>query len=225
LGSEYEQRTGTDTVVAVRWEKDTGMVVAWASREVLVMVRTADPGVSRVPSKTKNRCIRRFFVWYTNYMQEQNIEKATFAAGCFWGVEEAFRKTSGVIDVVVGYSGGDVEQPTYEIVCTDTTGHAEAVQVTFDSQVVSYPELLKVFLSIHDPTQKDGQGLDVGRQYRSAIFYHSEAQKIEAERALTEFQKNSVRTVVTEVVPDCPFWPAEEYHQQYIEKRAGKASR
>ena len=155
-------------------------------------------------------------------MKEQTTQLATFAAGCFWGVEEAFRKVPGVIDVVVGYTGGDVEQPTYEMVCTDTTGHAEAVKVTFDPSRVTYAELLLTFLSMHDPTQRDGQGLDMGRQYRSAVFYHSHTQRDDAEQALKEYQKGTMRTVVTEMVPAQVFWPAEEYHQRYIEKHTGK---
>ncbi len=155
-------------------------------------------------------------------MNKDLYETATFAAGCFWGVEEAFRKVPGVIDVVVGYTGGDVEQPTYEMVCTDTTGHAEAVCVTFDPSRVTYAELLRTFLSIHDPTQKDGQGLDMGRQYRSAIFYHTPNQKQEAQLALEEYQRSTKRTVVTEVAPVDTFWPAEEYHQRYIEKHTSR---
>ncbi len=155
-------------------------------------------------------------------MNKDLYETATFAAGCFWGVEEAFRKVPGVIDVVVGYTGGDVEQPTYEMVCTDTTGHAESVCVTFDPSRVTYAELLRTFLSIHDPTQKDGQGLDMGRQYRSAIFYHTPNQKQEAQLALEEYQRSTKRTVVTEVAPVDTFWPAEEYHQRYIEKHTSR---
>lgn len=139
---------------------------------------------------------------------------ATFAAGCFWGVEAAFRRLPGVTDVVVGYTGGTVENPTYEMVCTGKTGHAEAVRVTYDPSKVSYEELLSFFFSIHDPTTKNRQGPDVGSQYRSAIFYHTPEQ----EKAARAFIKGKI---VTEVVPAGPFYKAEEYHQRYHQKHGG----
>jgi peptide-methionine (S)-S-oxide reductase len=148
-------------------------------------------------------------------------ELATFGAGCFWGVEIAFRQIPGVLDALAGYSGGTMPNPTYEDVCSDRTGHAEVVQVTFDPSRVSYDRLLDVFFSSHDPTQLNRQGPDVGRQYRSAIFYHSEAQREAAEAAKRKWEASGrwKRPVVTEISPAGPFWKAEEYHQRYLEKR------
>jgi peptide-methionine (S)-S-oxide reductase len=147
------------------------------------------------------------------------MEKATFGAGCFWGVEEAFRRLAGVKDTAVGYMGGSLKNPTYQDVCTDRTGHAEVVEVDFDPAVVSYHDLLNVFWENHDPTTKNRQGPDVGAQYRSAIFFHSPEQEAEAKRSRDEAQKNFKRPIVTEIVPAGDFWRAEEYHQQYLEKR------
>jgi peptide-methionine (S)-S-oxide reductase len=148
-----------------------------------------------------------------------NIEEATFAAGCFWQVEIDFANTPGVLSTEVGYTGGTTESPSYEQVCTGTTGHAEAVHLTFDPERVSYAELADKFFSLHDPTQLNRQGPDFGHQYRSAIFFHSPEQEREAiaakERAGTELR----RPVVTEIVPAGPFWRAEDYHQRYLEKR------
>ena len=148
-------------------------------------------------------------------------EKATFGAGCFWGVESAFRKTKGVVSTQVGYSGGSFKDPTYEDVCTDGTGHAEVVQVEYDPAQVSYEELLALFWRIHDPTTPNQQGPDVGTQYRSAIFYHSPEQKAAAEASKEKLQKSGryKKPVVTEITPAPEFYPAEEYHQQYFEKR------
>jgi peptide-methionine (S)-S-oxide reductase len=149
------------------------------------------------------------------------MEKATFGAGCFWGVEATFRQIEGVTATAVGYSGGTTENPTYEQVCTDRTGHAEVVQVEYDPARVSYGALLDVFWDAHDPTTLNRQGPDVGRQYRSAIFYHSEQQKAAAEASKQE-QDASGRfrsPIVTRIEPAGPFWGAEEYHQQYLEKR------
>ena len=148
-------------------------------------------------------------------------EKATFAAGCFWGVEAAFRQVPGVVDAAVGYTGGTLENPTYEDVCTDRTGHAEAVEVEFDPQKVSYDRLLDVFWENHDPTTKNRQGPDVGTQYRSAIFYH-DAEQERVARDSKERQEKSGRfrrPIVTEIVPAKQFWRGEEYHQRYLEKR------
>jgi peptide-methionine (S)-S-oxide reductase len=142
-------------------------------------------------------------------------DTATFAAGCFWGVEAVFRAIPGVGGTRVGYTGGATVEPTYEDVCTDSTGHAEAVEVTYDPARVSYDDLLKVFFENHDPTTKDRQGGDVGSQYRSVIFYHSPAQRSAAEQA----KARDPRPVVTEIIPAVVFHPAEEYHQRYLEKR------
>lgn len=147
------------------------------------------------------------------------MEKATFGAGCFWGVEEAFRRLAGVKDTAVGYEGGSLNNPTYHDVCTDRTGHAEVVEVDFDPAVISYHDLLNVFWENHDPTTKNRQGPDVGAQYRSAIFFHSPEQEAEAKKSREEAQKRFKRPIVTEIVPATDFWRAEEYHQQYLEKR------
>jgi len=148
-------------------------------------------------------------------------ETATFAAGCFWGVEAAFRQIKGVKATSVGYTGGHLEHPTYEDVCTDRTGHAEAVQVQYDPTVVTYEQLLKVFWENHDPTTVNRQGPDEGTQYRSAIFYHTPEQKAAAESAKQALAASGKyrRQIVTEIVPAEVFWKAEDYHQQYLEKR------
>jgi peptide-methionine (S)-S-oxide reductase len=150
---------------------------------------------------------------------------ATFGAGCFWGVEEAFRKTPGVTETAVGYMGGSLENPTYQAVCTDRTGHAEVVQVQFDPKQVSYEQLLEIFWGLHDPTTKNRQGPDVGTQYRSAVFYHDEEQKRTAAalRERLDASGRFRRPIVTEITPASTFWPAEEYHQQYIQKRGGSS--
>ena len=144
-------------------------------------------------------------------------ETATFAAGCFWGVEEKFGRLPGVLETVVGYTGGRTENPTYEQVCADTTGHAEAVRVTFDPARISYAGLVRAFFSFHDPTQLNRQGPDVGRQYRSAVFYHTEEQRKQAEEIKAEIDRSGrlPGRLVTEIVPAGPFTRAEEYHQKY----------
>ena len=146
--------------------------------------------------------------------------KATFGAGCFWHVEDLLRKTKGVKSTQVGYIGGKLAHPTYEEVCTDTTGHAEAVQVEYDPNEISYYELLQVFWSNHDPTSLNRQGPDVGNQYRSAIFFHDEEQKKIAQKSKEELEKSGKfqKRIVTEIVPAPEFYKAEEYHQQYFQK-------
>jgi peptide-methionine (S)-S-oxide reductase len=148
-------------------------------------------------------------------------EKATFGAGCFWGVEAAFRQVPGVVDAAVGYEGGTMPNPTYRDVCTDETGHAEVVEVTFDPARVSYDQLLEVFWANHDPTQKNRQGPDVGTQYRSAIFFHSPAQRDAAIASRERLEKSGKlrRPIATEITPASTFWRAEDYHQRYLEKR------
>jgi peptide-methionine (S)-S-oxide reductase len=146
------------------------------------------------------------------------MHKATFGAGCFWGVEASFQKIKGVISTTVGYMGGKTKNPTYEQVCTDKTGHAEVVQITYDPSVVSYEKLLDVFWDIHDPTQKNRQGPDVGTQYRSVIFYHSEEQKKIAEDLKQKQTNRYKKEIVTEIIPAKEFYPAEDYHQKYLQK-------
>ena len=146
-------------------------------------------------------------------------EIATFGAGCFWGVEAAFRRIEGVTSTAVGYAGGSVPNPTYEQVCSHATGHAEVVEVTFDPERVPYEQLLAVFWAEHDPTQLNRQGPDVGSQYRSAIFVHDAEQRAAAEASRDRVQERISRPVVTQIEDAPPFWGAEDYHQQYLEKR------
>jgi peptide-methionine (S)-S-oxide reductase len=148
-------------------------------------------------------------------------ELATFGAGCFWGVEVAFRNTSGVKDAVVGYLGGTMANPSYKDVCTGRTGHAEVVQVTYDPSEATYDQLLDVFWKNHDPTTLNGQGPDVGTQYRSAIFYHTPEQKRSAEKSKAELEKSGRfrKPIVTEITSASTFYLAEDYHQRYLEKR------
>jgi len=155
----------------------------------------------------------------------EKTETATFGAGCFWHVEDAFRHVEGVIDSTVGYTGGQTEYPTYKEVCTDRTGHAEVVQILYDPSLVSYSELLEVFWTIHDPTTLNRQGRDIGKQYRSAIFYHNENQRTlaEASRSELEISKQFDKPIVTEITSASTFYPAEEYHQQYFEKMGIKS--
>jgi peptide-methionine (S)-S-oxide reductase len=150
-------------------------------------------------------------------------KKATFGAGCFWGVEAAFRQIDGVTGTRVGYSGGQLENPTYEDVCSHTTGHAEVVEVAYDPEQVSYDQLLDVFWHKHDPTQLNRQGWDIGDNYRSVIFFHDDDQREAAERSKAHEQANWSKPIVTQVEPAQTFWEAEDYHQQYLEKR-GRSS-
>ena len=150
-------------------------------------------------------------------------KKASFAAGCFWGVEARFREIEGVLDAVVGYMGGETDHPTYRDVCSGRTGHAEAVQLEFDEEQVSYQDLLDAFFSMHNPTTLNRQGPDHGSQYRSAVFWHDEGQRDEAEQKVIEVSASGAwnNPVVTEVTRAGTFWPAEEYHQRYLEKNGG----
>lgn len=149
------------------------------------------------------------------------MEIATFGAGCFWGVEAAFRDVEGVASTRVGYAGGSFDNPTYRDVCSGRTGHAESVEVTYDPAQVSYDQLLNVFWEVHDPTTLNRQGPDVGSQYRSAIFFHSPEQEAGARASKEKLQRSDKhsREIVTEIMPAAQFWPAEDYHQQYFEKR------
>jgi peptide-methionine (S)-S-oxide reductase len=151
----------------------------------------------------------------------EGLQRATFAAGCFWGVEAAFREIEGVVRTRVGYTGGRTVDPTYEQVCSDTTGHAEAIEVWFDPALVGYDELLSVFWSIHDPTTPNRQGWDFGSQYRSAIFFHDADQEKLAIASREKRQAGVARPIVTEIVPAPAFYEAEDYHQRYFEQHGG----
>lgn len=151
------------------------------------------------------------------------MKLATFAAGCFWGVEEEFLSSGRVISTKVGYTGGHTDAPTYRQVCSGTTGHAEAVQVSYDPNTTNYKDLLGIFWRVHDPTTVNRQGLDIGSQYRSVIFYHDEAQKGEAEMDMADHQRQLKSKIVTQLLPATTFYPAEEYHQQYVRKNGGAA--
>lgn len=156
-------------------------------------------------------------------MYENNLERATFAAGCFWGVEDAFLKMKGVKSTRVGYTGGNFPDPSYEDVCTDRTGHAEAIELEFDPNEISYKELLDFFWSIHNPTTKNRQGPDIGSQYRSTIFYHNPEQENIARKSKQQLDdSNSLQNkIVTEIVPAATFYQAEDYHQKYYQKIGG----
>ena len=151
-------------------------------------------------------------------MEGKELETATLAAGCFWCVEAVFDDLKGVEDVVSGYSGGHTENPTYQEVCSETTGHAEVVQIRFDPGELSYEDLLRVYFTVHDPTQMNRQGNDIGTSYRSAIFYHTEAQRASAEKIIKEISDEGIydNPIVTDVTPFDKFWPAENYHQEYF---------
>lgn len=156
-------------------------------------------------------------------MYENNLERATFAAGCFWGVEDAFLKMKGLKSTRVGYTGGNFPDPSYEDVCTDRTGHAEAIELEFDPNEISYKELLDFFWSIHNPTTKNRQGPDIGSQYRSTIFYHNPEQENIARKSKQQLDdSNSLQNkIVTEIVPAATFYQAEDYHQKYYQKIGG----
>ncbi len=149
--------------------------------------------------------------------------RATFGAGCFWGVEMSFRRLGGVTDTAVGYAGGHIENPTYGDVCSHASGHAEVVEVEYDPSRISYEELLAAFFELHDPTQVNRQGPDIGDQYRSVIFFHTPEQQVTAEKAKAELAASDThaRPIATAIEPAPTFWRAEEYHQRYIEKRGG----
>jgi peptide-methionine (S)-S-oxide reductase len=151
----------------------------------------------------------------------ENARRATFAAGCFWGVEASFREIEGVLKTTVGYTGGTTANPSYEQVCSDTTGHAEAVEVWFDPSSVSYAELVRAFWSVHDPTTRNRQGWDFGSQYRSAIFFHDADQEQAAIASRDEHQQTVAEEIVTQIVPASEFYDAEDYHQRYFEKHGG----
>jgi len=162
--------------------------------------------------------------------EPNQLRTAVFAAGCFWGVEETFRQTQGVEDTEVGYTGGDVEDPTYEQVCSKSTGHAEAVRVIFNPATVTYQQLVELFFSLHNPTTRDRQGVDIGSQYRSAIFVLDDEQMETAMNMRDRLQdsgeyKGAPKPIVTEITPATTFWRAEDYHQQYLAKRGRSSCR
>lgn len=168
-------------------------------------------------------CVQSYF--FCPLFMNKDYKLATFAAGCFWGVEETFRTIPGVISTRVGYTGGTTKKPTYEDVCSNTTGHAEAIEITFDPQKVSYKELLNIFWENHNPTTSNRQGPDIGTQYRSVIFYHDKDQEKEAEQSKKTLEESGKfkNPIVTEIVPATEFNEAEEYHQKYLMKRGKKS--
>lgn len=180
----------------------------------------ADKGIIKMSSEQTDNTAKT-----PSHDRSDHLETATFAAGCFWGVEATFRQLKGVTATAVGYTDGELKDPTYKDVCTNKTGHAEAVRVYYDPDEISYEKLVDVFFDSHNPTTLNRQGPDVGTQYRSAIFYHSEAQKIvaEAKKNILGVSGRFSNPVVTEIAPATTFYKAEEYHQQYLEKR-GKSS-
>jgi peptide-methionine (S)-S-oxide reductase len=174
-----------------------------------------------MPGKTSKDCQNGGNMQsYSGQSSQQNHEIATLAGGCFWCLDAVYRQVKGVVEVVSGYIGGQVEAPSYEAVCTGLTGHAEAVQVRYDPQQVSYKQLLQVFFTIHDPTTLNRQGADIGTQYRSAIFYHNPEQKETAEQVIRELEAEKLwsNRIVTQLSPYSEFYPAEEYHQDYFAK-------
>jgi len=170
----------------------------------------------------KRYCINGVALKFVPFGAASKLKQATFGAGCFWHVQEEFDKVKGVKETAVGFAGGTVPDPSYELVCGGNTGHAEVVHLKYDPKQVSYEELLKVFWRIHDPTQLDRQGPDVGKQYRSVIFYYDDEQKAAAEKSQQAEQKKHKQPIVTELIPASDFFRAEEYHQRYLEKQRGK---
>jgi peptide-methionine (S)-S-oxide reductase len=192
---------------------------------VLVLASACNGQVSSSESQKTSKAAKEVGKKTMDKKVEKNdVQMATFAAGCFWCVEAVFQQLEGVEKVVSGYSGGTLDNPTYEEVCTGTTGHAEACQITYDPRKISYDELLEVFWKTHDPTTTNRQGSDVGTQYRSVVFYHNEEQKRLAEgyKAKLEAERIWTRPIVTEIVRFEKFWPAEGYHQNYFNNNPGK---
>jgi len=191
----------------------------WDSRLAETLARTL---ASNGLDLSDRQCAPRESLGASGFSQEKEMaEIATFGAGCFWGIEAAFQQVPGVIETAVGYSGGETPNPTYKDVCTDETGHAEVVQVTFDPAKVSYEQLLDVFWKVHDPTQVNRQGPDFGSQYRTAIFVHSPEQEAIAKKSRQSLEASGKlkRPIATEITPAATFYRAEEYHQKYLQKR------
>ena len=201
------------------------LLIAAVPRNGCIKKEAKDMGQSQEQQTTAKEPNRPELAKTENPPQSGKYEKATFAAGCFWGVEASFRAIDGVVGTRVGYTGGQRENPTYRQVCTGKTGHAEAVQVTYDPKKVSFEDLLDVFWKIHDPTTPNRQGPDVGTQYRSAIFYHTPQQQTLAQASIQKLEKAArfKRSIVTQIAPAAEFYKAEEYHQRYLEKQ-GKTS-